>query len=163
MAKQLAEMLALPHLELDSVYHQPNWASLSTEEFRERVEAFTSQDGWVIDGNYVSEIGEITWGRADTVVWMDTPRLVATGRVIRRTLGRLLVRRELWNGNRERLREALSRDPERSIIVWAWARHDTYTARYGKAMRDKKWQHIRFVRVRGAREARAFLQSLEAN
>lgn len=163
LAKQLAEMRGLPHIELDSLYHQPNWASLSTQEFRKRVEAFTDQSRWVVDGNYFSDIGDISWGRADTVIWMDIPRHVATGRVIKRTFGRLMRRKELWNGNRERLREALSRDPERSIIVWAWARHDKYTARYAKAMRDEQWRHINFVRVRSAREARSLLQSLEAN
>lgn len=163
MAKRLAEMLGLPHLELDLVYHQPNWVSLSTEEFRERVEAFTEQNRWVVDGNYFSDIGDITWGRADTVIWMDTPRYVATGRVVRRTFGQLVRREELWNGNRERLREALSRNPERSIIVWSWARHDKYTARYAKAMRGKQWRHVRFVRVRSKREVQSFLHSLEAN
>lgn len=54
-------------------------------------------------------------------------------------------------------------DPERSIIAWAWARHDKYTARYAKAMRDEQWQHINFVRVRSAQEARSFLQTLKAD
>ena len=110
-AKLLAQRLGLAYLELDSIYHQPEWSSLGTEDFRRRVEEFTSQTEWVVDGNYISEIGDITWGRADSVVWIDTPRRVATARVVRRTLGRLLLRKELWNGNRERWRLVLSRDP----------------------------------------------------
>lgn len=159
-AKLLAKALQLPHLELDSIYHQPNWTSLSRDEFRSKVEAFTAQSGWVVDGNYYSDIGDITWERADTVVWMDTPRLVATGRVMKRTFGRILLRKELWNGNRERLREALSRDPERSIIVWAWARHNKYTDRYAAAMHDERWQQIRFERVRSPQEASELLRSV---
>ena len=159
-AKLLADALQLPHLELDSIYHQPNWTSLSRDEFRSKVEAFTAQSAWVVDGNYYSDIGDITWERADTVVWMDTPRLVATGRVMKRTFGRIVLRKELWNGNRERLREALSRDPERSIIVWAWARHNKYTDRYATAMHDERWQHIRFERVRSPQEASELLRSV---
>lgn len=158
LAASLARRLSLPHLELDSIYHQPGWRSLSTEVFRSKVEDFTSQSRWVIDGNYATQVGDITWGRADTIVWIDASRLVATARVARRTFGRLLVRKELWNGNRERLRQALSRDPEKSIIVWAWKMHDKYTDRYEKALKDPNWQHVRFVRLRGAREITAFLE-----
>ncbi len=42
----------------------------------------------------------------------------------------MLLRRELWNGNRERLRDVLSLDPERSIVTWAWRMHDTYDDEY---------------------------------
>jgi adenylate kinase family enzyme len=85
-AALLAQSLELPHLELDSLYHQAGWNSLSTAEFRARVEKFTSHDEWVVDGNYITEVGDITWGGADSIIWLDTPRLVATARVVRRTL-----------------------------------------------------------------------------
>jgi adenylate kinase family enzyme len=156
----LAQRLELPHLELDSLYHQSGWNSLSTDEFRARVEKFTGQDEWVVDGNYISQLGDITWGGADSIVWMDTPRLVATARVVRRTLGRVLLRTELWNGNREDWRQVLSRDPERSIVVWSWKMHDKYTDRYETAMKDPRWSHIGFVRLRTRREVRRFLRSL---
>ena len=125
------------------------------------VSDFTAGDGWVVDGNYVTDIGDITWGAADTIIWIDTSRLVATTRVVRRTLGRLLLRKELWNGNRERLREVVSRDPERSIVVWAWKMHGKYTRSYEMAMEDPRWRHIRFVRLTSTNEARRFLRSLE--
>ena len=159
-AALLAQSLELPHLELDSLYHQAGWNSLSTAEFRARVEKFTSHDEWVVDGNYITEVGDITWGGADSIIWLDTPRLVATARVVRRTLGRVFLRKELWNGNREDWRQVLSRDPERSIVVWAWKMHDKYTDRYESAMTDPRWRHIRFVRLRTRREVRRFLRSL---
>lgn len=158
-AALLAQRLGLPHLELDSIYHQPQWETLSTEDFRSRVAAFTNQSEWVVDGNYISEIGDITWGRAESVVWIDTPRHVATARVVRRTFGRVFLRKELWNSNRERLRHVLSRDPERSIVAWAWKMHDKYTARYEAAMEDPRWDHIRFVRLQTRRDLRGFLGS----
>ena len=30
-------------------------------------------DGWVIDGNYESKLGELVLGQADTIVWLDLP------------------------------------------------------------------------------------------
>lgn len=162
MARSLAQRLRLPHLELDSVYHQPGWESLATADFRKKVNAFTSQSEWVVDGNYNSEIGDITWDRADTIVWMHPSQLVATARVARRTFGRLLSRKELWNGNREHWRYALSTDPEKSIIAWAWKMHDKYNESYGSAISDPKWAHLRFVRLSTARDAEAFLEELDS-
>lgn len=159
-AASLAQRLGLPHLELDSIYHQSEWRSLPTQEFRARVEEFTSQRRWVVDGNYISDVGDITWGGADSIVWLDTSRLVATGRVVRRTLGRLFRNKELWNGNRERWRQVLSRDPETSIVMWSWKMHEKYTDRYEAAIDDPRWRHLRFVRLRTPREAEAFLESL---
>ena len=42
-ARSLAESLGIPHLELDSVYHQPEWTPLPDEEFLSVVDSFTSQ------------------------------------------------------------------------------------------------------------------------
>lgn len=160
-AALLAQKLGIPHLELDSLYHQSGWNRLPTDEFRARVEQFTSQEEWVIDGNYISDVGDITWGKADAVIWMDTPRMVATVRVIRRTVGRVLLRKKLWNGNRESLREILSRDPERSIVVWAWKMNSKYTERYETAMNDARWRHIHFVRLKDRRAAQRFISSID--
>lgn len=102
----------------------------------------------------------ITRTRSNSIVWMDTSRLMATSRVVRRTLGRLFRKRELWNGNRERWRQILSRDPETSIVMWAWKMHDKYTSQYEAAMEDPSWRPISFVRLRNSREVKVFLRSL---
>jgi adenylate kinase family enzyme len=157
-ARRLAETLDVPHLELDSIYHQAGWEALATEEFRAKVGGFADQNGWVIDGNYFTQIGDITWDAADSVVWMDPSRLVATERVVRRTLGRVLLHKELWNGNRENWRDVLSRDPEKSIIAWAWKMHGKYKERYETAMTDPRWRHLRFTRLQSQGEVRRFLE-----
>ena len=58
-------------------------------------------DGWVVDGNY-SVVRDLVWDRADTVVWLDLPRLVVVRRITTRSIRRVVWREELWNGNRER-------------------------------------------------------------
>jgi len=52
LASQLADILGVPHLELDAVHHQPGWEPLPTDEFRRVVAARAAAGGWVIDGNY---------------------------------------------------------------------------------------------------------------
>lgn len=143
-------------MELDSIYHQPGWTPLSDDEFRARVAAATAGDTWVVDGNY-SVIADITWGRADTVVWFDLPYATVMARTIRRTVRRVLTRQELWNGNREPLSNLWSYRPEKSIIAWTATRHRVYRRRYRAAEIDPQWAGLHFVRLRSQAEAEAFL------
>jgi len=161
LARRLAATLGAPHLELDSVYHQPGWTALPLEEFRHRVAEFTSAVGWVVDGNY-SAVQDIVWKRADTVIFLDLPKSVVIRQLVWRTTRRSLVRRELWNGNRESIRNALSRDPEVSVIRWAWQNHARNHERYSVAMTDPAWSHLRFVQLRSRHEAREWLDAVAA-
>lgn len=145
MARKLAATLAIPHLELDSVFHQPGWQELDRELFRERVTAFTEAPAWVVDGNY-SRVRDIVWSRADTVVWVDPPRHRAMRQLIWRTLRRMATRAELWNGNREEWRFLFQRDE--SIIWWAWTNHHKNRERYTQAQADPANGHLAFIRVR---------------
>jgi adenylate kinase family enzyme len=70
LAAAVAGALGVPHLELDSVFHQPGWEPLDKDVFRARVAEFAAADGWVIDGNY-SSAQDLVWQRADTVLWQD--------------------------------------------------------------------------------------------
>ena len=145
LARLLSIRLGVPWLELDSVFHQPDWTQLPDEEMRRRVGAFVAGDAWVVDGNY-SQVRDLVLGRADTVVWLRPTRSRVLRQVLARTSGRLLRRQELWNGNRERLRNVLSRDPERSIVAWAWQTHGTYDERYSPlkaaAPEGQRWAEL---------------------
>jgi adenylate kinase family enzyme len=152
----LAALLQVPHLELDSVFHQPDWTPLPRDEFRARVERFAAQDGWVTDGNY-SSVQDLVWQRADTVAWLDLPRHLVMRRLLWRTARRVMTRQELWNGNREHWRAFFSLDPEQSILVWAWTTHARNQARYLAASQDPANAHLTFVRLTSPGAARRFL------
>ena len=95
VAAHLSAHLGVPHVELDAIFHQPGWLPLPAGEFRHRVALAAEGEGWVIDGDY-SVVRDIVWRRADTVVWLDLPRVLVMRRVVGRTLARILLRRELW-------------------------------------------------------------------
>jgi adenylate kinase family enzyme len=156
LAKQLAAVLGVPHLELDSVFHQPDWESLPRDEFQRLVTERTSADGWVIDGNY-GAVRPIIWARADTVVWLDLPKRTVMRQIIWRTFRRVAGREELWNGNRERWRNFFSLDPQESVIAWAWQKHEEYQERYGSAARDPANAHLAFIRLTSRRAVARFL------
>src|SRR5688500_11093833 len=107
LAGTLARRLGVEHVELDALYWDPGWAAAPRELFRERAAAALPADGrWVVDGNY-RPVRDISWGRADTLLWLDYPLPLVFWRLARRVFWRGLARVELYNGNRERLREHL--------------------------------------------------------
>jgi adenylate kinase family enzyme len=162
LARALAARLGVPHVELDAIFHQPGWQPLPATDFRARVDAATVTGGWVVDGNY-SVVRDLVWARADTVVWLDLPRHAVMRQVVWRTLRRAALRAELWNDNRERWRNFFARDPDQSVIVWAWQRHSVYHARYLAAATDPAWRHLTFVRIRSRENARRLLDRAHAN
>lgn len=156
LARELAEILGVPHLELDAVHHQPGWAPLPTDEFRRIVAARAAAGGWVIDGNY-GRVRDLVWARADTVVWLDLPKRTVMRQVVWRTLRRVALRRELWNGNRERWRNFLTWNPEQSVISWAWHKHAPDHAKYAAAAASPASAHLRFIRLASHRDVARFL------
>jgi len=131
LATHLAKALSLPHIELDALFHQPNWTPLEQSAFVAAVNEAIAQcpDGWIADGNYNSALGDLLESQATTVLWFDLKRSQVMYRVIRRSLTRAITRAELWNGNREHWRNLLRWDPEASIIRWSWTRHGAYRER----------------------------------
>ena len=160
IAAALGAALDAPHLELDSVFHQPGWVQLADEEFRRRVAEFVVAERWVTDGNYSSKVQDLIWARADTVVWLDLPRHRVMRRIIWRTLRRVIAGTELWNGNRERWANLLRADPMRSVIAWSWTRHHTTRQKYARAMADPANAHLTFIRLRTPAEVAALLSLL---
>ena len=144
--------MAAPHLELDSVFHQPGWEPLADEHFRARVAEFVAASRWVVDGNY-SRVQDLVWQRADTVVWIDLPRRLVIRRIILRTLRRTVGRVELWNGNKEPWTNLFRADPAKSIIAWSWTRHRIYQERYARDAADPANEHLTFVRLRSPADA----------
>ncbi len=146
LARRLAQRLGVPYVELDALHHGPGWTQAPDEQFRAALRAAldAAADGWVVDGNYRRRVGDLL--QPDTYVWLDYPRWVVMSRVVRRTLGRALLRRELWHGNRERLSSLLRREPEDNIVLWSWTRHERYRREYeaaSAAAREAQWVRLR--------------------
>ena len=117
LGRELARRLDVPFVELDALHHGPGWTEATAEEFRAKVAPLVAGDGWVIAGGYWAKLGDLVLGNADTVVWIDLPVRIWLPRLIRRTIRRVVHREELWNGNRETLRNVFfSRD---SLILYA--------------------------------------------
>ena len=159
LAAALAEKIGGTSIELDALFHGEDWAPTPTPEFRRRVSEALDIESWVVAGNY-SVVMDLVHGGADTIIWLDLPRWLVTWRVIRRSVRRAVKREELWNGNRERWRNLVSRDPEVNIIVWAWTHHAAHTKRYEGFLVSPFWAHADVRRLRSRRDVAQILSSV---
>jgi adenylate kinase family enzyme len=159
VSRELAAALGVPHIELDSLHHDPGWQEASADVFQARVRAAfdASPGGWVADGNYRSKLGSLVLERADTAVILEPPFRVAFGRAVRRTIGRTIMREELWNGNREQIRHFFT---PYWIPWWVLRTHRRY-AREVPA-RAAEHPHLDVVHLRSDDEVERFVQSIQA-
>jgi adenylate kinase family enzyme len=154
VGRALAQRLDLPFVELDSLVHGPGWLETPDEEVRNRIAPVLASDGWVIDGNYHSKLGNSVLRRADTIVWLDLPIYVWLPRLVRRTFRRWLRREELWNGNRESLRNVLWGSD--SLFIWAFRSHFRRRKNWPKTL-----ARYPVIRLRSAAAVQKFLETAE--
>lgn len=159
LSRRLAELLGVPHIELDALHHDPGWQEASAELLQVRVRAAldAAPDGWVVDGNYRAKLGSLVLERADTAVLLALPFGLTFGRALRRTIGRTITREELYNGNREQIRFLFTRY---WIPWWVLQKHRGYEAEISERVADQP--HLDLVRLRTQDEIERWLQSIQA-
>jgi adenylate kinase family enzyme len=115
LARRIGERLGLPYHAIDDLAWEPGWEPVSDEVQRERVRAICAGDAWVLDSAY-GKWAEIPLSRADLIVGLDLPRWRSLGRLVRRTVLNVALKRPLCNGNYETFRGSFfQRD---SIVRW---------------------------------------------
>lgn len=157
LSGRIGALWGLRHIEIDSLFHGANWTP--RPEFLDDVRAFAAEDRWVTEWQYTSKgTDAILAPRAQLALWLDYPYRVVRGRLMRRTLARGILRRELWNGNREKGPwNLLNRDPEENILAWQRATLHKWDERFPEM--QERFPHLTVVRLRHPRETERWLRS----
>ena len=160
VARRIGAALRLPVVELDALFHQPNWVPTPEDEFRAEVanvlDSHTS--GWVCDGNY-HMVRDLVLARAEAVVWLKLPFRVVYPRLVWRTVSRAWKKEELWNTNRESWR--LSFTSRESILLWGITHWRAHFRGVGASIAEHA-PDVLLVELRSAREVLRFLAGLAA-
>jgi adenylate kinase family enzyme len=160
LATRLSKLLSLDNVELDALAWEPNWTQAPREVMRERVTKSTPVDGkWVVDGNYKNS-RDITWSRAEVLIWLDYSLLFTMWRLIRRTFGRIFYKTELWNGNREHISNHLVLDPVENLFLNAIRTHWAHRRDFPLAIQQPEFQHLKVLRFRRSEELETWIKSL---
>jgi adenylate kinase family enzyme len=151
LAGRIGSALDAPHVEIDSLFHGPDW--VPRPSFEDDVDRFSTQRTWVTEWQY-DAVRDRLVERADLLVWLDLPRSRVMRQVVRRTVRRRLRRQTLWNGNVEPPLWTFVTDPEH-IVRWAWRTH----GRTDERVRGLLDEHpdLPIVRLRSRREVDRWL------
>jgi hypothetical protein len=161
LAAELARRLDVPFVELDALHWEPNWVEAPADVMRERVLAATAGDAWAIAGNYLGPTQEVTWPRAQTIVFLDYPLTTVLRRLVRRTWKRWREHELLWGTNREKFfRHFRIWNQEDSLIAFAVRQHYPKRRRYRALMADPQWSHVSFVHHRAPAETERWLAAV---
>lgn len=115
LAFNIAARTGARAIDLDDVYWQKDWKRPLTDDFRSAtLNALDTAPGWVIAGNY-SEVKDIVWSRADTLIWLDYSLPRTFMQLASRSVRRIWDKKEICNGNTETLSKTFSSD---GILYW---------------------------------------------
>ncbi len=157
VAREIARILDVKHVEFDSFRHGPNWTETPDDVFREQLSEALQGDTWVADGNY-GVTREVVWPKATTVIWLDYSLHIVMWRLFWRTMRRGILRTELWNGNREKLWWHFV--TRQSLFLWVlkthWRRRKTLPA----AFAQPEHSHLQVVHLRSPKSTRKWIAAL---
>lgn len=112
LARQLSEKLSIDVYHLDKLFWQPNWVLSSRERQREIQSNLVKMESWIIDGNYGSTF-DIRLPAADTIIFLDIPRVICVYRAFKRVLQyRNRTRPDMGEGCKERF--------DLEFFKWIW-------------------------------------------
>ncbi|HZZ35571.1 MAG TPA: hypothetical protein VFE03_07585 [Caulobacteraceae bacterium] len=86
LARRLGAKLATPVIHLDVLFWLPGWKESEAEPFRQRLAAALNAETWITDGNFTGIAADLHLAGADTIVWVDQPRMVCLWRAFARAV-----------------------------------------------------------------------------
>jgi adenylate kinase family enzyme len=158
-AAALAKARNVACIELDLINWRPGWVGRNAtdlEGFIADVRAAISADAWVATGAY-SRVREMMWGRATDVVYLDLPRNVIMGQVIKRSLQRASSGEDVFPGCKENWGRLLTAEHP---IRWAWSTYYRRREIFETLIKEPANAHLRIHRCTSRAEVAAKLHEL---
>lgn len=159
LAERLAQKLGLEFIELDALHWEPNWVDAPDDVFRQRVAAAIAAPGWTLAGNY-SVVRDLTWPRAEAVIWLDYPLPIVFWRLLTRTLRRWWTRELLWGTNREDLWNHFKLWSDDSLFHWLFKTYWRRKREIPQFLARPEYAHLKLIHFKTPRETENWLNSL---
>lgn len=155
LARELSAALAVPHVELDSLYFGPDLSTVPLEVLRERTTEAIAGERWVTDGNKRA-VRDLVWPRADTVVWLDYPFYVSVWRLAKRARTRTssLSAQAAQTGSRSALPKQMLAAAKG--VLTALRSHRGQRREYPRLFAQPEYRHLAVARLRSPRATRAW-------
>lgn len=152
LARDISSRLGIEAHHLDALLWKPNWVPATRQEQIIIQTELIGRTSWIIDGNYGGTL-DLRMEAADTILFLDLPRIVCTYRVLKRMINyKDKVRPDMGTGCEERF------DP--NFLKWVW--------NYPKTQRPDVLHRLQSSRanqniniLRSQAEVRDFLTSID--
>lgn len=151
VAKEIAARTGLPLIHLDQLFWHPGWVPTPDPEWDRVTDELIAQDAWVMDGNYGRTLPK-RLAAADTVVFLDMPRVLCTWRILKRRFTHL-------GQNRPDVAPGCPEHLSWEFFHWVWtypSRRRPGVLRQLEGLSSDK----RVILLESATEVQAFLQGL---
>lgn len=160
LAETLARRFDMSFIELDALHWEPHWQEAPNDVFRARVENATRCERWTVAGNY-RVVRDITWPKADAVIWLDYPFLLVLRQMTRRTFLRWWSQELLWGTNIEPLSKHFKLWSEESLFHWLFKTYWRRKREYADLLSQPENQHLKVFRFKHPKETEAWLKGFE--
>lgn len=112
LARELGERLHIEVFHLDALFWKPGWVGVPKEEQRLVQNELVEKEKWIFDGNYGGTM-DIRLNNAETIIFLDIPRIICAFRVIKRRFQfRNKTRPDMGEGCEERI--------SFEFLKWVW-------------------------------------------
>lgn len=149
-AIQLGKILAIPLTHLDALFWQPGWVETPEDIWEEKLKELMQQERWLLDGNYSGSL-DLRMQAADTIIFLDFPRLLCSYRLLKRQL--------MYAGkSRPDMNEGCPEKLGWAMLTWVW----TYPEKRRPLVQKKLALYApgrRIVHLRNPKAARLFLEA----
>ncbi|ACT00998.1 DNA topology modulation protein [Paenibacillus sp. JDR-2] len=151
MARKLGQALHREVSHLDALFWKPNWVGVPRQEQIIVQNELVNREEWIIDGNYGGTL-DIRLNAADTIIYLDFPRLLCMYRAVKRSIQyRNKTRPDMGAGCKEKI--------DLQFLKWIWEYPNTKRPEIINKLQQLS-EEKQIVILKSPGEAKRFLASL---
>ena len=151
--RRLGAVTGIEVIHLDQLYWQPNWVRSANEDWQKVISKLLEKDAWLMDGNY-SRTMEMRFAAADTIIFLDLPRIVCLYRILKRAA-------KYRNKNRPDMAEGCAERFDWEFVKWVWNYPQQTKPKIENLL--ERFADKTIVRLRSKTEAETFLLNYSRN
>ncbi|MFS0562883.1 DNA topology modulation protein [Terribacillus sp. 179-K 1B1 HS] len=152
LARKLGQIVHMEVWHLDAILWKPGWTLTPRKEQEQIQSQLVSRDTWIIDGNYNGTL-DIRLKAADTIIFLDMPRILCLYRVLKRRMMH-------HNRSRPDMQEGCKEKIDMEFLKWVWQfpadKRQNLLDKLAQLEQDK---HIIILKSR--REVKRFLEKIK--
>ena len=158
LAEKLARRFDMNCIELDALHWEPDWQEAPLEIFRSRVEKATQAEKWIVAGNY-RIVRDLTWPKAQALIWLDYPFWIVFWQLTRRSLKRWWTRELLWGTNYEPLWIHFKIWSKESLYNWLFQTYWRRKREFAMLLSLPEHRHLKVIRFSHPEQTEAWIEA----